>query len=54
MTNPIFLTIDTPTLERLIRDKQITLDEIHCNDSSAHTRVQAILLESLKSQLREQ
>lgn len=53
MTKPINLAIATPTLERLLRNQQITLDEIHCQDSVAHHNVQDMLLKVLKSQLNE-
>ena len=51
MKNMIHLAIDTPTLERLIRDQQIRLEEIHCEDCDSHRRIQRLLLDTLKSQM---
>lgn len=49
MTTSIQVAIDTPTLERLIRDRQIKLEEIHCQDCDSHRKIQRLLLDTLKS-----
>jgi len=49
MSNTIQLAIDTPTLERLIREQQIKLEEIHCADCASHRKIQRLLLNTLKS-----
>lgn len=49
MKSTIQLAIDTPALERLIRDQQIKLEEIHCQDCDSHRMIQQLLLNTLKS-----
>ena len=49
MQNPIQLAIDAPTLERLLREQQIKLEEIHCQDCTSHQKIQRLLLASIKS-----
>ncbi len=52
MSNSIRLEIDALALERLIKDQHIKLEEIHCPDDGAHRRIQRLLLEVLKAQLK--
>ncbi len=51
MNHAIKVSIDSRTLERLLREQQLRLDEISCQDGIAQRQVHDLLLQVIKSQL---
>lgn len=51
MSQTINVAIESRTLTRLLQNRQLRLEEIHCQDIVAHREVHDLLLQLLKSHL---